>query len=204
MARALLGWTMGDLAQKIGISPNTLHNIEARKTISPRGDTLTKIQQVFEERGIEFIEGGLRKKNDILTVIEGDDEYIKLLDDVYHTLTAGEEVLFLGSDERRSTPAVNESLRRIRKAGIKMRSIIDEGNEYILGPLEEYRCAKGTYSHEVIVIYGEKVAFFSHSYGQSRVIVIKDLDIYKGLKGAFEFLWNNSEAPKNTVVDEQY
>lgn len=56
-ARALLGWTMADLADKAGIALASIKNIE-RGASDPRASTLRAIQEALEGAGIQFVDGG--------------------------------------------------------------------------------------------------------------------------------------------------
>jgi transcriptional regulator with XRE-family HTH domain len=67
MARAALGWSVRELAAKAEIAANTVSRYE--NGADAYGDTLLKMQRVFEDAGTEFIDengGGpgvrLRKK----------------------------------------------------------------------------------------------------------------------------------------------
>ena len=60
-ARGLLEWTVADLAEKSGVSPDTIHKWENRKA-KPRQSTRDAIQKAFEDAGIEFSNGGDRVK----------------------------------------------------------------------------------------------------------------------------------------------
>ena len=54
MARAALGWNAKELAQRVGVAGNTINRFENGS--DTYGDTLRKIQRVFEEAGITFID----------------------------------------------------------------------------------------------------------------------------------------------------
>ncbi len=56
MARAALGWGVRDLAAKAGISANTVSRYE--NGADALGETLMKIQRVFENAGVIFIDEG--------------------------------------------------------------------------------------------------------------------------------------------------
>jgi len=59
MARAALGWGVRDLANKAGLSPNTVSRFE--NGAGARVDTLAHIQQALEKGGVVFLpadEGG--------------------------------------------------------------------------------------------------------------------------------------------------
>ena len=54
MARAALGWGVRDLAEKTGLTANTVSRIENGS--DARGSTLQAIRQAFVNNGIEFID----------------------------------------------------------------------------------------------------------------------------------------------------
>lgn len=53
-ARALLGWTQGELAKTASLSLAVVNNVE-RNVTDPRRSTLVAIQQALEQQGVEFI-----------------------------------------------------------------------------------------------------------------------------------------------------
>ena len=53
MARAALGWSARDLAQRARVGVNTVKRFENGKPVNV--STLTLIQQAFEQAGIEFL-----------------------------------------------------------------------------------------------------------------------------------------------------
>ena len=55
-ARALLGWTQADLAERARINRRTVANIESGKHVA-NPPTLAFIGRAFEAAGIEFIDG---------------------------------------------------------------------------------------------------------------------------------------------------
>lgn len=58
-ARALLGWTAADLAEKSGISYPTVQRLDAmRGQVSARHDTVEAIRTSLASAGIQFLEAG--------------------------------------------------------------------------------------------------------------------------------------------------
>jgi transcriptional regulator with XRE-family HTH domain len=56
-ARALLGWSQADLAQRSGVSEPTVARLEsADGELGGRQDTVEKMQTAIEAAGVEFIE----------------------------------------------------------------------------------------------------------------------------------------------------
>jgi DNA-binding Xre family transcriptional regulator len=58
-ARALLGWTAADLAERSGLSTSSIQRAEAAQGVaSIRADNLFRLQRALEEAGIIFIYSG--------------------------------------------------------------------------------------------------------------------------------------------------
>ena len=53
MARAALGWRLGDLAQKAGVNLNTVGRFEAGKDIM--SGTLARLEQELRDAGVIFL-----------------------------------------------------------------------------------------------------------------------------------------------------
>lgn len=194
-ARSLLNWTQDDLALRANISKYSVANTEVERT-TPQKATLDKIVQALELAGIEFIEDGVRLRKDSITIIDGDGWYLRLLDDVHHTLIHHEnpELLIEFADESKSPPEVVEKVIAMRKDGIKMRLLICEGDTYIMGPLEEYRyIPKKNFMNYVSIIYGEKIAVCTE--GNVRAVVIKDPLLNLTRKNMFNLAWDILKKP---------
>lgn len=57
-ARALLGWSSEEAAQKAKMTRQTLHRLESFDGIPPsRTQSLVELRKAFEEAGVEFIGG---------------------------------------------------------------------------------------------------------------------------------------------------
>jgi transcriptional regulator with XRE-family HTH domain len=57
-ARALLGWSQEELAQKAGVSLPTIKRLEAKDgELGGRADTSYKIRVALESAGVEFTNG---------------------------------------------------------------------------------------------------------------------------------------------------
>ena len=59
-ARALLGWSIRDLAAAAGLSPDAIVNLE-RPQQTARGATYAKVCQAFAAEGVELIVGPTRR-----------------------------------------------------------------------------------------------------------------------------------------------
>ncbi len=79
-ARAILGWSQQELADNVGLSKPTI--VDAEKTgHQSRIETNNVIQSTLEDKGLEFMIGGVKERDDILTIFEGDDCAIRFLED---------------------------------------------------------------------------------------------------------------------------
>lgn len=58
-ARALLGWTAADLAEKSGVSYPTIQRLDATKgPVGGRFETVDAVRRALESAGIQFLEAG--------------------------------------------------------------------------------------------------------------------------------------------------
>lgn len=206
-ARAMLDWSQKVLAEKCdGVSEPTIKLIETGK-INSTPETLGAIQKTFEDAGIEFIHGGIRKKVKLVKIYEGDDCYLKLLDDAYLSLSKTQgEILMSGADERRSTSAVIEKTRLLRKAGVKMRFLIRNGDTYFMGKPDEYRWMDDSIYVEgdVKVIFDDNVAYLMTWRNTPRVVVIQDKTIAEESRRIFDYMWDHFQPPSEKSSAENF
>ena len=188
-ARSLAGWTLAQLAEQAGLSRDAIMKIE-REVVQPREGTLADITKAFAAAGIEFIAGGVRWTSDVIKTLEGDDAYLRTLDDLhYATQKKGGEVLFFCSDDRSTRPGEQEAEERIRANGVKFRCLIEEGNTFIRWPRTEYRYIPGRYfNHNLQIIYGDKVAQMID--GGKKVLIIHNASFATTARNSFNLLWS--------------
>lgn len=205
-ARGLLDWSQAELSRRTGISTTSIGNIESGHT-QPRESTLAIIRKSFEQDGIEFVEGGVRHQQNLVRIIEGEDCYLKFLDEAYLTLSKTKgEILFSAADERRSTPDVIEKLRLFRKNNIPMRSLLKDGDNYFMGDIKEYRWMDDRLYVEgdVKIIFDEYVAFLMSWKQTKRVVILRDANIAEENRRMFDYIWATSKQPKASVATERY
>ena len=202
--RALLRWRREDLAEKTNISVVSIKHFEDEHH-QTRTTTIAKITKVMEDAGIEFLpNSGLRLRDDTLTIIEGDDALLRLMDDIYYTLKdaaqvgANGEVLWGFIDESASPPEILAADKKIREANIKMRFLVAAGAQFYPYALEEYRCIPDKMFHEhTIAIYGDKVAteILSNNTGAKSVIIINNPSYAATHRAMFELIWSTHPKP---------
>lgn len=205
-ARGILNWSQQDLAQRTSISATSIGSIENGQT-TPRESTLATIRKILENNGIEFVENGVRQVQKTLQVYEGDDCYIKVLDLAYLTLSKTKgEIMFSGADEKRSPPAIVEKLRAMRRSNIKMRSLIREGDDFIMGKPSEYRWMNESLfiDTDVKVVFSNFVVYFASWQEVKKAIVIQDENIAGENRRMFDYIWDHADGPKKTSATVLY
>ena len=194
-ARQLAGFTLDDLTERSGVSRSTLVKIEAG-AVQPREGTLADIVKAFGTAGVEFTEGGVRWTDDALKVLEGPDAYLRLLDQIYHTLhrQPGAEVLFICVDDEVSTTEIIAANNRLRDAGIKCRYLCSEEARRFDYSLRDYRLIpKRFYTNSVMIVFADKVATMRDD---GDAIVVRDTDQANMVRSMFEMIWQHSPSPR--------
>lgn len=204
-ARALLNWSQSDLAERAGLSQTGIARIESGVN-QPNLQTMERITQAFDDAGIEFLRNGVFRTDDNIRTFVGEDCYVQLLNDVLKTLkdSSDKELLIWFADDKVSPPLVNDMYRKIRHAGIKMRQIIEEGNDYRLGPNDEYREFPSKFFINVVKLsYGNKYAILNGK--ETRVTIQKDEVASTSQKFLFNYLWSVLPEPSGgTTAHEQF
>lgn len=189
-ARALLDWSLQDLADRSGLSAQAISNHETGRSTF-QAESENAILAALDKAGIEFTATGVQMKTTPVYYHEGDGWYVKLLDDAYETLLdkPGAEIMMENVDDRKSSPEVLARLRKIRNGGIALRMTTVEGNTYLAAPSKCYRFLKEKFfKNWVFMIFGNKVAI--SVAGESRCMVICDGDLSTAMKNRFDMVWD--------------
>jgi len=196
-ARGLLDWTAADLAEKAGLTRETVSRIEV-DTVQAREGSIEKLLHVFEQSDIEFIgERGVALRDDNYRVLHGEDCYLRLLDEVFYALRdrLDAEVLSICTDDSVSPPEVVKAIQRWHDAGIKCRFLSHEKATRFDFPLTEYRLISSRFfKNSVMIVFADKVATLRGT--NSAVLIINDKDQADMLRGLFELIWMQSAYPK--------
>jgi transcriptional regulator with XRE-family HTH domain len=193
-ARSLANWTAAQLAERAGLSRDGVMKIEA-DAVQPREGTLADIRAAFSDAGIEFIDRGVRWKDDAVRVLEGEDAYLDMLEDVHKTLhKKGGEVLWLCSNDQVPLKGEYEAEVRIREAGIRFRSLIEESKNETVWPRSEYRQIPSRYFHHNLqVIYANKVAQVLE--GGKRILIVDNRELAAAARNLFDLIWSLMKMP---------
>lgn len=202
-ARASMGWSQKELANKCNVSQVTIATIETEKS-HPSKELLERIAGIFMGEDIYFlVNGGFKVEKNLVKIFNGRDGYLEAQDDMLKTcINNKEEILFLGIDDKKSSQEVIERKKQIYEAGIPCRYITSLSNDYCLGPVEDYRQIDPSYffSSNVVAIYGNRFIFTSNNKTGLKSVLISDEGIVEQMKNYFENLWSKgSEIKKSSA-----
>ncbi|MFA7275435.1 MAG: helix-turn-helix transcriptional regulator [Pseudobdellovibrionaceae bacterium] len=203
-ARALLAWSQPDLAQKCGIHVQTISNFE-HETSTPTQRTLSKIAQVMELNGIEFIEDGVREVRN-LTILSGTEGFQAFLDDVYQTamlygtekkpceiylsnVTHGNWIKWAG--EEKWAQHVN---RMIKDKGVMdVRIIVREKDfNFPARAYAQYKWfPKRLFNDKSFYAYHDKLAFLDFQQDEVHITIMRHTDFAEGYRTLFNIAWDH-------------
>lgn len=196
-ARQLVDWTAEELATRSGLTKELVLGFE-RGERRPLVSSVEKIIRTFTDAGVVFVgDTGVNLVGLDFRILEGSDCYLRLLDEVYHSLQGKKdaEVLSICTDDSVSPPEVIESIQKWHNAGIQCRFLSHEKAKRFDFPLNEYRLIPSEYfKNSVMVIYSNKVATLRGT--NDAVLIVEDSDNADMLRGLFELIWEQSKTPK--------
>lgn len=204
-ARGLLEWSQDDLADAAIISRPALNNLE-RRQVKPRVNTLTRIQKALERAGIEFIDGGVRYRKQVLNVqtFEGDTALLRLMQDIFETLSeTGGENLIMGVSEAKFIEQGSErflkAIEKFHRYKIFSKILVQEGDTHFIEPRESYRwVSKELFSQVPHFVYGHKYAMIL--WGPPvKIIIIENDDIAESYRKQFYAHWQSARIPENKL-----
>lgn len=205
-ARALIGWSQGDLADRSDLSQTGVARIENGSN-QPNSTTLDKIISAFDKADIEFIgDSGVKKRTGEVKILKGDNAMSAFLDDVYDTAVANgtkenPTEVFLSNvvhenwikwmGERRWK---NHTDRMYKDRSLMdVRIIIKEGdNNFPASSYSKYKCIpEKFFNNKSFYSYHDKLAFLDFGENNLQITIIKQPDFAKGYRDLFRISWNN-------------
>lgn len=187
-ARAALGWTRAQLAERADIHEATITRIEDDGSDgTPNDRTLRKVYYAFEREGITITDTGIIETPKMYR-FSGEGWFAELLHDV---LKSGEtELIIDNADNRKSPKNIIDILMALRVSAVNIRMMVEEGNTYLTLPVACYRWKpKKLFKNWVTVIYGDRVAIKTGG-GHVGCTVFHDKDLAQSMKNNFDLLWD--------------
>lgn len=199
MARAFLNWGQPELAERCGVSAQTISNFE-RDAGHAEARTAAKIATVLEVAGIRLLpSGGIEPRNDLITVLEGDDAGWRLLDNIYDTLKEdGGEVLIAGlreadPSETARRQQLERHISRLQEAGITERILIEEGEKNLIAPQAWYRWLPSAhFSNTPFQVYGDRIALRDWGPPQ-RIVLVEHPGFAATFRNLFDVAWQHAK-----------
>lgn len=198
-ARALLGWSQNELADRAGLSQTGIARIESGAH-RPNSRTLAKIEEAFDAADIEFLgTTGLRRRLGEVRTLEGTDGFRVFMDDVYETARTeggpirlfnakpGNWIKWLGAEWYQHHAARMQEVR----AKFDLRITAREGDaQFIAGSFGEYKWfPKELFNDRSIYAYGGKLAFLDFQENGLRIMVLQQREFADAFRVLFDIAW---------------
>lgn len=200
-ARALIGWSQGELADHAGLSQTGIARIE-NGTNHPNSGTLAKIIGAFDSVDVEFIgDSGVKKRTSEVRTLRGAEGFRAFMDDVYHVAsTQGGQIVLHSADPANWIKWLGEDfyvshVKRMAALGnkINVRITVEEGNEnFIASSFAEYRWfSYDIFREESFYAYGDRLAFMSFTEKDVVIQILTKSEFAEGFRVLFNIAWDN-------------
>ncbi len=203
-ARAILGWTIDDLAENSGLARSVILRLEKEET-NIRHTSLSALLKTFSKANIEFIGlHGVSEKRDSVELFNGNKCVEKLWENIIFTLEeTGGEVMITNVDEedalKETDGEVLKHLENLKKHNITERLLSCEGDTNFIMPQECYRwIPKEVFASSVVTyIYKGKVAY--QLVGCEIMVLIHSNEAYEAEMKRFNYMWDNAQIPPDSA-----
>ncbi len=207
-ARGLLRWSGAALAEKAGLTRDTINKIED-DAVQPREGTLKDIIRVFDEHGVDFTDNyGVRLKPQGVEILTGHEGLCRFFDNVYeHVHKHGGTILQTGIDETlfdehlgKYSPVHTKRMAQLARErnDLKVLALIKEGDmDFSCSDYADYRWLPAELFDPVpFYIYGDRLAIISFQTVPAPTIIVHNIPaITNAYKKQFELFWNMSKEP---------
>lgn len=203
-ARALVGWSQGELADHSGLSQTGIARIE-NGTNQPNSSTIEKIITAFDKADIEFIDTtGVKKRPEgKVTVLHGHNGFRTFLEGVYETLKEKTDrsvvVNNVSEDQFLKWEKDYAKLHEQRMASIKAhyRIIVEKGDSnFTASDYAEYRCVPSqNFSNISYYIYANITALIYFTEDNVKVYTIHSDAIADFFREEFNKAWESAKSP---------
>lgn len=210
-ARGILDWSADILAEKTGLSVDTIRNIEKGR-VQGHNTSLEKIVQVFANSGLEFIENqGVRFKPTGVTIYDGVAAFEDFHEFLYlHLKQNGGDVCLSMYDEPllakyRKDPEIHRGRMRelVGCGNVSFRILTTKSSWNTRGYIQfkwlphQRPVPTGFYA------FGDCLALMSFVNPQSPyVVVLQSGPITEAYRQGFDIAWDSAEEPPSKGTDE--
>ena len=204
-ARALLGWSQHDLADKAGLSQTGIARIE-NGTNKPNSKTIEKITGSFDAADVEFLgSSGVQKRGIHSHRYSGADGFKEFMDKLYQTArdVGGDICTFnaatgyfknlLGDEWYKNHADRMQSIQN----NYNFRLIVDdETTDFLASDFGEYRTfPKDMLPDQKIYVYGDYISFMNFNSENVDIVEIKHGASANSFRILFNIEWDQVAKP---------
>ena len=203
-ARALIGWSQGDLAEHAGLSQTGIARIE-NGTNHPNSTTLDKIRDAFDKADVEFIDdtGVTKRPEGKVTTLYGHEGFVTFLKDVYETLKETDDRMVVvnnvSEDQFLKWEEDYAETHEQRMASLEARYkiIVEEGDSnFTASQYAEYRWVPSqSFSNISYYIYANVAALIYFTEEDVKVYTIQSKAIADFFREEFDKTWRSASTP---------
>lgn len=203
-ARALIGWSQGDLAERSGLSQTGIARIE-NGTNHPNSSTIAKITAAFDKADIEFIgQTGVRKRTGEVRTLRGPEGFGQFLDDVYQTAIENgtkenPTEIFLSNVVHQNwiTWMGKERWEHHVKRMYAARDVMDvrilvkeKDTNFPAKSYSKYKWVpEGIFNDKSFYSYHDRLAFLNFKEEDVEIMIMRHMDFAKGYRDLFMIAW---------------
>lgn len=200
-ARALIGWSQGELADHAGLSQTGIARIE-NGTNQPNSTTIEKITTAFDSFDVEFLgENGVRKRTGEIRTLRGKKGFRDFMDDVYEVAKEqGGPICLYNAKPENWHLYLGEEWYQMHSERMQMiqdnydfKVSVNEGEQTFIGKdFVEYRWfPKELFNEQSFYAYGDRLAFLNFGNDDVQVNVFKNQDFADGFRALFNIAWKH-------------
>lgn len=194
-ARALIGWTQGELGERCGLSKTAVNNFETGNA-SIKQTTAEGIKRACEMKSIEFLPNeGVCFNQNKCRILRGDTALLDLWDDILDSFgDQSGEILLKNVDESITFNEYGDALKtyiqKLKDNNITERILVKEGTSVLAAPKEWYRQIPEDFFDygTTTFIYKDKVAFRLRK--DKTIILIENENTAQAETESFNRTWN--------------
>lgn len=198
LARTMLDMSQQDVAHTLGWAHQTLSKIE-NGTVNPPASRLKELQDFYENKGVEFLDGdGVRRRQIHIKQYMGREGFHDFMDDVYNTAKEwGGDICVSNVDESNWIKWMGEehynkhAERMSLLKNFKFRIMVRQGDtNYIASKIAEYRWFPAEkFTPQSFYAYGDKLAVIAFEENNVHVTVIRQPGCTEGFRTMFDIAW---------------
>ncbi|MBI1274247.1 MAG: helix-turn-helix domain-containing protein [Alphaproteobacteria bacterium] len=205
-ARALLNWTLTDLAAAAGMTKDGVRKIE-QGLVVPQARSLSAIAHAFQSRGVEFLENsGVRFQASNIEVYEGVDRFDDFSDFLYeHLKQVGGDVCISAVEEWRFALCRKDPVKHY----LRMKELKETGqlrSFRVIATESDFHSGYGYAKYKwqprhsamptAFYSFGNCFALIVFEHKPSPYVVLhKSGPLAEAYRSAFEVAWQNAKPP---------